>query len=398
MVKYSLSKEIHLLKLAVQLEWNKTSQCTIKELVSGPIKWPKIISLSKLMGVQTFIYELLKKNNLEDCLPQNYFMLLQSAYHRQGMETLFLKRQIQEIKEVFTQKKIAFCLIKGAELIDTIYIHSPIRPMSDIDILCHREDIKAIQQVLTNLGYKQKTMHQSHELASLSTHQKHFPPFFHEKRHTIEIHFNLFSGLPLDEIQTKDVWKTAIPVKGYSQFNLTKEHHLLFMCNHLAYHILSPHEGLVLYWFCDISEWIKKYHDQIDWSFFSKLESMEIKERAFSILKLIQKEWNPPLPTNFFQDYKNIKELSLDNILKKITGEDALTKKRRIFTYYYNIWFNKNPQWSLRTRLIHWFRLLFPQAPYLKDRYQIKNRMLLTILLVFHPFIILFRAIKRLIN
>jgi len=396
MTKPRLSKDLSFLILATQLKWDEKSKLKINELFSFPINWSNITFLSELLGLNAFIYEFLIKNNLESLVPKIFFLKFQKAYQRQGLETIFLKRQIKDIQEIFTQKKIKFCFLKGAELLDRIYI-TPIRPMSDIDILCKPEDLKTIQDCLKNLGYYQKTMHQSQELASLSTIQKHFPPFFHEKRHTVEIHFNLFSGLLLDENLTKEAWNTAIPVRESEQFNLSKEYHLLFMCNHLAYHILSPREGLVLYWFCDISEWIKKYNKKIDWSFFSELEHSELKDRVFSVLNLIKKEWSPPIPSALFENYKDSKDWSLNIILEKITGnDDGLKRKRRIFRYYWQIWFNKTPQWSYKDRINYWLRLLFPQTSYIKDRYKIKNKLIIKFIQIFHPLFIFHRAVKRL--
>ena len=393
-----LPVEIQLLIICTRLDTNADILSQMEALMLPGIQWSQVLSLSKQLGIHLLLYKHITNQHLKHYIPDEYYQILQKDYQRQALQFLYLKRQIQEIKESFTREKVDFCLIKGAELLETIYTNEPVRSMSDIDILCRSDDITSIQKTLSLLGYTQKPMHQSQLMETLATQQKHFPPFFHEKRHTIEIHFNLFSGLSMDETYTQDVWMTAVKDQPYTQYHLSKEHHLLYMCNHLAYHIFSPREGMVLYWFCDIFQWIHKYHDQIDWYFFTRLSNNKLKKRTFFILQLIHKELNAPIPSHILTQKNDQNDLTIATIISNSIGESDYQKKRNVFHYYQQIWFNKHSDWSFKTRLGYWFRLFYPQSDYLKERYQIKKPFLTPLYKFFHPIFMIVRAFRRMIG
>jgi hypothetical protein len=393
--KFELPSEINLLMVASQLTLDTTGLNRMKNLISSNIEWPTIMSYSKKFGIQPFLFSHINQHRLMSYIPDTYYQMLKHAYQKQAMQTLYLKRQISELKELLSAKKIEFCLIKGAELIETIYSQTPVRCMSDIDILCHYDNMSTISNILKSHGYMQKTMHQGKALESLFTHRKHFPPFFHKNRHTIEIHFNLFSGLSIDESYTQNAWSTAVHEPDSSQCHLSKEHHLIFMCNHLAYHILSPQEGLVLYWFCDINEWIKKYHSQMNWHFLENLPYKQLKDNIFFILKIIQKEWDAPVPSYVCHDHNHHNHMNLSTIFQKTIVDNGYQRKKRVIDYYKKILLNKEEDWSIKKRVVYWFCLIFPQPGYVKDRYRVKKKVLIPLYMIVHPVILILRGFKR---
>jgi len=389
---------MQLLLLSAYLDINNHQH--VQQLCNSALNWTEVLSLSKKWAVHAYLFHCIESNRMTTHVPENEYQALKQMYQRQVMQTLYLKRQLHELQKQFTQNNIPFCLIKGAELIDTIYQNMPVRPMSDIDILCHPKDISKIQGMLNQMGYYQKSMHQSHELQMLASHRKHFPAFFHDSRHTIEIHFNIFPDATDQEDLTRELWNAARPEKSSTQFHLNPLHHFMYLCHHLAYHILSPREGLVLYWFFDIYQWMLQYQNEVTTPFNLSLDTKTL-DRIHFVLNIVFNEWGRIegfTEAGFNENINGHQKISLCTIIQKHTEEDVVEKKKRILSYYWQIFFDKDPKWSFKTRLLYWFRLFFPQVSYLRDRYQIQSQWALPIYGLCHPLIVLGRAIKRLVR
>jgi hypothetical protein len=386
--------EIQLLLLCAYVSPNPQVSEEAKHIIQSSPQWSETLSLAKRWQAQSYLCHFIHSQKLTDYVPASYRESLQENYQRQAMQTLFLKRQIQDINYHFTKNNIPYCLIKGAETINTIYADLPIRPMSDIDILCYPKDIEIITKILIQLDYFQKTMHQSYELQSIATYRKHYPAFFHDNRHTIEVHFNLFPGASNQKDITQEIWSHAVAINHSSQFRMDVNHHLLYMCHHLAYHIQSPREGLVLYWFFDIYHWLKHYQTSIDSPLFHALNIKDRQQIEF-IYNIIHNQWMHPQQTN--NTFINM-DSALPNILCQNLQENQIDRKKRVLSYYWQVWCDKNVQWSYAEQLLYWFRLFFPQFSYLKDRYQVRHKWALPLYCIGHPFIIMIRAIKRLVH
>ena len=360
-----------------------------KHILKLPLEWEYIVSVAKKWGVSAYVFHFCTINDCRSYLPRKYWKIFQDLYQRQALQTIYLKRQLHDIKNLFTQNNIDFCFIKGAELIETVYANTPVRSMSDIDMLCHPEDIDKIITTLVQAGYFQKTMHQSKELQDIATYRKHFPAFFHANRHTIEIHFNLFPGVFHQEPLTRKLWDNAHVIKESNQYRLHPDHHLLYLCHHLSYHIQSPREGMVLYWFFDIYQCLTDNKIPIACPL---LECMDIKNKKQieHILSLVYNQWCVS------DTLINNKDTGIVHIINKTTQEGRAGKAKRVLSYYWQLWFDKNPQWSYCERLSYWFHLIFPNSQYLMDRYHIHNKWLLPVYYIAHPFGIILRAIRRL--
>jgi len=386
--------ELKLLLLTAYLTPNLAVSNIAKQIMKRPLQWSEIQLLSTTWHVGPYLFQFILNQKLQSHVPELHLQHFQKEYQYQAMRSLYLKRQIQDLNTHFTKNKISYCLLKGAELIQTIYSNQPVRPMSDIDILCYSKDIDKVAQILKHLGYFQKTMHQSDELEFLATNRKHYPAFFHKNRHTIEVHFNLFPGVSNQVDLTLELWAHAHQINKTSQFCLNKNHHFLYMCHHLAYHIQSPREGLVLYWFFDLYQWIKKYQIERNSSLYQAMHSKD-RSQIESIYNIINHQWIKQ--ETFGTDSYKI-EGSLEKILNQHLQDSHKDRIKRVITYYRQVLADKHPQWSFFKRFKYWFRLFFPKFSYLKDRYHVQHKWTLPFYCISHPFMVIFRAIKRLVR
>lgn len=77
-------------------------------------------------------------------------------YQRVSLWNQTVLRQFAFVAEAFHQVGIPFLLLKGADVISRLYgIHGS-RPLADIDLLVHRQDLPAIDKLLTQLSFVQQ--------------------------------------------------------------------------------------------------------------------------------------------------------------------------------------------------------------------------------------------------
>jgi hypothetical protein len=388
------SPELKLILLSAYLKPDSDISILVKHMTKEPLKWSEIQLLLKIWQIHPYFFQFIKNQELQSYVPEQYLQQFQKVYQNQAMRTIYLKRQIKDINDHFTKNNISYCLIKGADLIQTIYSDQPVRPMSDIDILCHPKDIHKIKHILSKLGYFQKTMHQSDALEFLATNRKHYPAFFHKNRHTIEVHFNLFSGAANQNDLTSELWAHANQIENTSQFRLNKNHHLLYLCHHLAYHIQSPREGLVLYWFFDIYQLMKQYQIEMNSDLYRAMSS-EDRGHIDSVYKIIDYQW---IKQDHLNHHLNKIHTPLVAILNQNLRSTHSDRIKKATSYYWQVLSDKHPQWSFLKRFIYLFRLFFPKFSYLKDRYQVHQKWMLPFYFIFNPFMVMFRAIKRMVR
>lgn len=80
--------------------------------------------------------------------------LLIEAYSQVASANRKKFEKLQVVLTRFGRQGIDCILLKGADLIPRLYGVMALRPMSDVDLLVHEEDLSAIDRILTGVGYR----------------------------------------------------------------------------------------------------------------------------------------------------------------------------------------------------------------------------------------------------
>ncbi|MEA3470757.1 MAG: nucleotidyltransferase family protein [Thermodesulfobacteriota bacterium] len=294
----ALSPEESLLVLAARVEMDSDDETKMEDILRDGVEWSEIEASAGRLGVEPLLHKHLSQERYAGYVPDEALHLLKESYHRQSIRSLRIYGQLGRILESMNQADVPTILLKGTCLAKWIYGDISLRPMNDIDILCRDEDAGAAQDVFRGLGYEQvRTVAQSkfHEQVSLS--KKHLPPFSKPNAVRIEVHTDIFAGVPCRTREMDRVWEKAIPLDsdGLEVNALSLEHQLLHLFFHLHHHFMS--RNVTLYWFCDIHEFVERYGEEIDWKKLQAIaESLGIASRIATFFDLLIRHWKTRIP------------------------------------------------------------------------------------------------------
>jgi hypothetical protein len=176
-------------------------------------------------------------------------------------------------------------LLKGALLLPLIYKNSPVRRIGDIDLLVQESSLEIIERLLKTLGYS--PIYKSDLVQRLyRTNHHHLAPYHGPLSALIEVHHDL---LPLPRILgfgVEEAWSKAWEVKLAEGrvFSLSHEHMLLYLCAHS----LFTDGNILLRQVMDISQFLKIFNDQIDWTLFEHyLRECPVRRAVRAMLQLV---------------------------------------------------------------------------------------------------------------
>ena len=351
----------------------------LKKLSVEKIDWAKLERKACIHGVDTFIYYSLKKHNFTNLIPAETYNRFQENFYRNAIRNAILLEEIDKLAEIVDDKII---LLKGADLMQSLYPNIAIRIMGDIDVLIDEKNATAIWKHLLQKGYKAnkndilvdeetinsrwsklKTdkfqLNQSAQKVYLFKSKIHYHLFIMEHAHLpalfsekamIEIHRNLFHKANLDYI-TDLVWTEIEKINPSKKiYRLSKE----FLLIHLCMHYYGHSSKAPLRMLCDINEIIIKYNDTINWNKIKKLcKNHEIKTKLTTALTYTSSLFRTKIP-EYFMDRNLVIESNLNiDVMNKPNPYTA----EKVF---YNQFFTLKRITKNRDKLIYIIRTVIP--------------------------------------
>ena len=368
----SLSQEERLLVLAARVHLDTKAAAGMASILGQDLDWPFIMRRSKQLGVQPLLHRHLSQAEYAPLVPEAERFRLREAYREQSIRNLWIYGQIDRILDIPVPSKTPVVLLKGAYLAKWVYRDMGLRPMNDIDLLCRTEDADTLRDKLFHLGFSQED-HKSPLHESLAPQFDHLPPFFHPGKVKVEVHLNIFSGLPHDAGDMKRVWErtTSMEFENLRQTCLSPEDLLLQLTLHLSKHIETGFP--LLYWFCDIHEVVSNDLHKIDWDrFTTAAESLGVGGRAGSLLRLLRQQWETPVPEEGLKRLgSNGKPLDLAEMIPE--EQDPEMKKRKVLWRYLRLLKRVNRAGNVQNRLAFLWKTAFPPRAWIIRRYAIQD-------------------------
>ena len=269
---------------------------------------------------------------------------------------------------ILAAQQIAVILLKGAALAETIYGNIAVRPMGDLDLLVHREDVAAALAALRAAGWEAVdaeardglTLAYEVEIAL----QKPGPiPVL------LEIHWGLLDSphyqhtLPLTWF-----WDTAVAVEadGVNALALGPETLVLHLCAHLALH----HGGHGLLWLHDVAEVLHAYGDRLDWDeVLARGQAWDLVLPLQHILARVARDWEAPIPAEVMARLAALRPSPDEaRVYAWLTAPERPVAQR----FYADL--ASMPGW--RDRLRYGWGSLFPARAYMIQRYGIPHPLL----------------------
>ena len=306
-----------------------------------------------------------------DLLPSQLEQEIRKTYLHNAIRNALLFKDLAQILEKFTAEEISLIMLKGAALAETIYNNIAIRPMVDIDILVHSEDVNSALNQLTFLAYN-PVEPESHPGIITEYENELLLQKSGYIDVALELHWSLLDSPHYQQkIQMDWFWQSAVP----AQFNavpgqvLGPEALLLHLCSHLMLH----HRGEGLLWLHDVAEVLVQCRTSLDWeTLLHKAQEYDLVLSLQPVLNQVTLQWNIELPPG---------------ILDKINGLQPSPRELKVFNWLtaaerpiaQRFWVDLATSSSWSRRLDYAWHSLLPSRDYMRRRYQINRPLLLPI-------------------
>ncbi len=299
-----VSPEDTLSVLAARLDLDDDGSAEMRHLLAEGLDWDAVGKSARRFCVEPLLYRHLSRPAYSPYVPEEMLRALEGAYRRQATRGLYTQGHLTRMLEAMNRASVSVCLLKGAFLAPCVYGDLALRPMSDIDILCRKSDAGTARDVMLDLGYEPEgkiaiSPNPSH-LSAASKRPIHLPPFVKNGAVRVELHTDIFKGIPQRADLVEALWKTAAirDLHGVDVYCMSHEHQLMHVAHHLCRHVETG--NVPLYWFCDIREFVKRYGAKIDWDRFCELaDDLGVGDRIAGLFDFLSRHWETDFSTYF---------------------------------------------------------------------------------------------------
>ena len=224
-------------------------------------EWDGLIQQSGRHGVAPLLYQRLESLSSGTTIPASIVQRLREIYLYSTWKNTQLYHELAKVLGILQDDNIPVIALKGAHLAEVVCGNIALRPMSDVDLLVKKTDLSRVEEKLLEMGYGPPERSSIEEQCEKS---HHLVGFTKPGAAPIEIHWTIELPTSPFTIDVDGLWKRARPatIADVKVLMLSPEDLLLHLCLHATYHHFF---GYGLRPFCDISETIRHYQDEIDW-------------------------------------------------------------------------------------------------------------------------------------
>ena len=203
----------------------------------------------------------------------------QSAAH-----ALFLEFELTQIVETFRAHEVPLIVFKGIPLARQLFDDAALRPMVDIDVLVHTDDVTMSTDLLTQMGWKMPEGPQPFQIKACELTKEVFGALIY-----LELHWTNQRKGEYD-LPEERLWQETTDTNDGTLF--TSEMALFTLVLHAARHSFRPYRQLV-----DIAHAVTRWNDSLNWDRVVDLatEAQALPMLA-TVLALVHRELNTPLP------------------------------------------------------------------------------------------------------
>ena len=287
------------------------------------LNWQAIVGRVEQYGLTPLFYANLTRHTDGGQIPGPILQQLRerSRYHALLNMNRYLK--LQSVLQALQQAAIPVVVLKGAALAPLVYQDISHRPMRDVDLLVHKEDVDSADQVLQALHYVPNES--SHSQAWYRVHHHHLAPYLAQDGSlSLELHHDIIPPHTSMYIPVDDLWErsrctqiASMQTRIFAPTDL-----LLHLCLHVAYtdRFLGKLRDLG-----DIARIVRRYREEINWSELADhARTYQVEPHLYSTFWLAQEMMGAEIPREVLRDLKISlhwsfwKDISLKFIAKKL--------------------------------------------------------------------------------
>ena len=370
----TLPPEEQLLLLSARINLDGESAKRFQNALDADLNWERVLDMAKRLGGMTLLHKHLTDPQWQRAVPGPVIQTLKDAYRKAALRSLRIQGQIQQINEEAAKRGIPIIFLKGAALSGWLYEDIALRPMSDIDLLCQKKDVKDLDRMLCDLGYSQGiSPYKSQVHKTLAEDGMHLVPYSRAFSNNIEVHLSLFGNSAMErEIREH----SSISFKCRNGLRvLNYEWMLLHLCQHLERH-LDNSASFTLYWLSDLDELLRKYSQSLDYT-----KVVQVADKL-GLNDTLYRMWNfmcVYMGVNLPQVVRQLDRALMSEDLHLVFNAES-AKEERAKTFIKekrNAIQTVCSEYGFAAALRYGIGILFPPKQYIKNRYSCTSNILL---------------------
>jgi hypothetical protein len=285
-----------LLLYCLRMDSDETRTARLEELSSSD--WKAIIQESARHGVTLLLYHRLKTFHPGIYIPTDVVQRLRQSYLQSASRNLRLYHELGKVLEILRHENIPVIALKGAHLAELVYGNIALRPMGDVDLLVHKDDLIRVEAALLRIGLTPLDRNRV-----IGKDNRHFGYVQPNRGLHVEIHWNILASMYPFNIDIDGQWERSRPVliAGAEVSVLCPEDLLLHLCLHNSEHTFEMGIRSI----CDISEAICHYSEEIGWkNLLLRARQWSIEKCVYLTLKLARELLGAFVPDDLLETIK----------------------------------------------------------------------------------------------
>ncbi len=322
--------------------------------------WDAVLRDANEQSLTALLYHRSQEAGQKHRYPPSVHNRLKTEVARLTAKNMVLADELTAILSRCRDRGPACVPFRGLALAEQLYGEALLRPAGDIDLLIHRQDLPAITEALTSLGYEGME-HQPGFAESFS-----YTLEFVKDRHgwlVVEPHWTLAYPPFTDALDMEQVWSRCRKgrVAGIETWLLSHEDLLV----HLCFHILHQGENTPMLWWYELNLLITQTKASLNWASVAAIAKQAGQPFFVSeVLRTLHERFQTPIPHSALTRLTAVASVSpMTNLLvtaPRLNGREEFAQ------------FVSLPGFRAKARYA--LGLLFPSSAYMVRRYGVRTR------------------------
>ena len=396
------SRELELLILATRLQLSQDQEVRMAGLLSEEFNWASLLEQARPFGMLPMLHHHLTRPGLVEYVPDAVQQALAQEYQRTSMKNLRLLGLLRRILLKARDAGIPLVLLKGAYLAKWVYGDVGLRPMSDLDLFCRKEDEASLSEILRGMGAFQSDTPGLPDPAlhpvrvAVGEKVGHPSPWWFPEICRVEIHFHLLARGTVDDTDLLEgLWSGTASQEwdGLEARSLGADHLLIHLAAHLHKHLAG--ELFNLYWLADIREVTRSLGATLDRpALAATARRIGVEQECAMVFGLLGEAWDAGLAV--LDEATSTRRIAAQIIAAQRTLAHG-PRGAGLLDYWSIITDVKHVR-GVINKAIYIRELFLPPAWKMAARYNTTNRLLLPFLYLADPFVRLYAAALGMIH
>lgn len=340
-----------------------TAPRALLPLASGAREWEVIIGDAAAHGLTPLLYRWLKRSDTYRRLPVGPAHELAGQALAVAARNMVLADELGTILRALEERRLPCAPLRGLALAERLYGDITARPIGDLDLLVHKEDLSGVRTVLRGLGFREMDRRSGFAQAFSYTLE------FFRDRHgwiIIEPHWTITYPPFVDRVDMDRVWQRCVRgrVVGVETWLLGQEELLLHLCLHLAH----GDGNAPLLWSYDLDRLLRQGQEAFDWSrVLSFARDARLEFLLSQALGEVQALLATPIPDQVLTQLTRPPSTSVEGRMVRLLGTGShLDGKESLAVLFTLRGFQAKVRYALA--------LLFPSPEFMRIQYGLSSR------------------------